>query len=40
MMGDSDEDSEYDSDEPALADSWDSNDDLSSDEGERRRQEF
>ncbi|CAM9872370.1 unnamed protein product [Laminaria digitata] len=40
MMGDIDEDSEYDSDESALPDSWDSNDDLSSDEDERRRQEF
>lgn len=40
MMGESDEDSEYDSDESALADGWDSNDDLSSDECERRRQEL
>ena len=40
MMGESAQDSEYDSDESTLADSWDSNDDLSSDEGERRPQEF
>ena len=39
-MGESAQDSEYDSDESTLADSWDSNDDLSSDEGERRLQEF
>lgn len=44
MMGEGDEDSEYDSeynsDESGLADGWDSNDELSSDEGERRRQVF
>eukprot|EP00904_Undaria_pinnatifida_P001742 jgi/Undpi1/11569/HiC_scaffold_30.g13866.m1 len=35
MMGEGDEDSEYDTDESDLAASWDSHDDLSSDEGDR-----
>ena len=39
MMGEGDEDSEYDTDESDLAASWDSHDDLSSDEGQPMRQE-
>lgn len=38
IMSDSDEDSEYDTDESELAACWDSHDDLSSEEGQQRHQ--